>query len=156
MNVFKNAERKVQKSSLTEFSVKTWNGNGYNELIKSNATSSGAEVDVTAFTEMHTKHKKSVLEGNLLLSGCGNENDKYAGVGLLLSEKAKKALVFVNAISPCTLTARISGRFAHTTIIVTYIPHQGHHIPNYQRDNYAELEKTINAVSELPCCDGRF
>ena len=93
MYVFKNSEEKVQKSTLQQFSVQTWNANGYNELIKNNLTKSGNEVDITGITEMHTKHGDAVLKGNLLLSGCGDVNDKFAGVGLLLSEKARNALV---------------------------------------------------------------
>ena len=151
MNVFKSSDEKVKESSLQQFSVQTWNGNGYNELIKNNLTKSGKQIDTTGFTEMHTKHENAVLKGNMLLSGCGDINDPFAGVGLLLSEKAENALVYASAISSHILMARFSGRSTNTTVIIAFIPHRGHKQDNFQQTTYDLLERTIAAVSEHDC-----
>jgi exonuclease III len=141
----------VKVSNLSEFSVQTWNGNGFNELIKSNITSSGKEIDITGITEMHTTNDAQLTGfGNVFRSG-GDPNDKFSGVGLILSDKAKKALIFTNAVSSRILMARFKGRFAYITVIVVYIPHQGRKQAPFQEDTYSELENAINAVNNHDC-----
>jgi hypothetical protein len=72
-------------SNLSEFSVQTWNGNGFNELIKSNITSSGKEIDRTGITEMHTTYDAQLTGfGNVFRSG-GDPNDKFSGVAILFA-----------------------------------------------------------------------
>jgi hypothetical protein len=82
----------VKVSNLSELSEQTWNGNGFNELIKSNITSSGKEIDITGITKMHTTYDAQATGfGNVFRSG-GDPNDKFSRVGLILSDKAKNAV----------------------------------------------------------------
>ena len=55
---------------------------------------------------MHLKDPSAVLTGRLLQTWGDPINDKAAGVGLSLSSRAQKALIFANAISPRILMAR--------------------------------------------------
>ena len=101
---------------------------------------------------MHIRGDSEYLDDpEMLFSGCCEENDGFAGVGLLLSKKAKDALVFVNQHSSRILQARFKGQFAHITVIVAYIPHQGRTVEPVQQTTYSELEAIIKNVPEHDC-----
>ena len=141
----------VKISKLDDFSIGTWNGCGWDSSIDSALSSSLQELDIVALTEMKQKDENAVLTGRLLKSGGGGVNDPAAGVGLLLSQKAQKAMIFANAISPRILMARFEADQRNITVIVVYIPHQGRNLEPFQSNTYAELEKAIAAVSKRDC-----
>ena len=133
-------------SGLNSFSVESWNACGWNAAIAKNCQDNFNNVDILGISEMHLKDPNAILTGNLLKSG-GDPNDRAAGVGLLLSARAQKALTFANAISPRILMARFKADRADLTVIVVYIPHQG----KDQVPTYTELEQVISTVSKHDC-----
>ena len=97
---------------------------------------------------MHLKPEDVSVNGPWLLSG-GDLNDKAAGVGMLLSERAQKALFFVNPISPRILLARFHGEFSDFTVIVTYIPPQSRLVD--QKKVYDDLHVVASRISKHDC-----
>ena len=111
-----------KKRSLNSFSIESWNGNGWNGAIEAAALRNHSQMDILGISEMHLKDSYAVLSGRLLKSWGDPINDKAAGVGLLLSPNAQKALSFANAISPRILMARFKAEHANLTVIIVYIP----------------------------------
>jgi exonuclease III len=140
----------VKNSKLNDFSIATWNGCGWNAQIEHAFSSSVTNCDITVLTEMKQREGDAVLTGRLLKSG-GDEKDPAAGVGLLLSSKAQKAMLFATAISPRILMARFSADNRDITVIAVYIPHQGRKVEPFQASTYAELEKVIAMVPKSDC-----
>ena len=140
-------------SVLNSFSIESWNSCGWNPAIEeATAHNKYREIDILGITEMHLKDPSAVLTGRLLKTWGGPINDKAAGVGLSLSSRAQKALIFANAISPRILMARFKAKRADLTVIVVYIPHKGRYdTPINQSSTYNKLEQVIFTVSDHDC-----
>ena len=139
----------VKISNLDSFCVA-----GYNCCHISTAMpfllASESKIDVLCTTEMHSPPGDICLTGRFLKSG-GDSNDPAAGVGMILSEKAQKALIYANAISPRILLAKFRGHNADITVIVVYIPQQGRLTAPFQADTYKELSRVSKSVSDHDC-----
>ena len=106
------------------FNIECWNARGWNDLSYNAVIKNHPSVDILGITEMHTTNNNDDLSGNLLRTH-GDPNDPAAGVGLLLSNRAKDALIFINVISLRIIMARFKASNADLTVICIYIPHQG-------------------------------
>jgi hypothetical protein len=116
--------KRNSQNGLKSFNIECWNARGWNDLSYNAALRNHPNLDILGITEMHTTTTDDDLSGNLLKSH-GDPNDPAAGVGLLLSNRAKDALIFKNVISPRIIMARFKASKADLTVICVYIPHQG-------------------------------
>ena len=128
---------------LESFNIECWNARGWNDLSYRDPS-----LDILGITEMHTENSNDDLSGNLLRTQ-GDPNDPAAGVGLLLSNRAKDALIFTNVISPRIIMARFKASKADLTVICVYISHQGR--SGGQNSVYEDLNKIIATVSIHDC-----
>ena len=138
----------VKISNLNSFYIESYNGCGFSEHTKQTILSSKNNPDILCFPEMHLKPEDVSVNGPWLLSG-GDLNDKAAGVGMLLSERAQKALFFVNPITPRILLTRFHGEFSDFTVIVTYIPPQSRLVD--QKKVYDDLHVVASRISKHDC-----
>ena len=150
------AAKMPRDSVLNSFSIESWNSWGWDSAIEEAAVHNKYhEIDILGITEMHLKDPSAVLTGRPLKSGGDPIHDRSAGVGLLLSSRAQKALIFANAISPRIFMARFKAERADLTAIVVYIPHKSRNdTPINQSSTYDELEQVISPkpLLTLPWC----
>ena len=133
---------------LESLNIECWNARGWNYLSYNATLQNYPSIDILGITEMHSTNNNDDLSGNLLRTQ-GDPNDPAAGVGLLLSNRAKDALIFTNVISPRIIMARFKASRADLTVICVYIPHQGR--AGRQKPIYEDLNKIIATVSIHDC-----
>ena len=108
-------------------------------------------IDILGIQEHRIIHDDPVefrkIGTSYLVTSSGWRNDRQAsqgGVGLLLSRKAKKALLDVKCISNRILVAEFDGN-PKTTVVVIYSPHNSSD-PSEVEQFYKDLRNTLQDV----------
>ncbi|CAF4049065.1 unnamed protein product [Rotaria sp. Silwood2] len=105
------------------FTVGTWNvrtlwATGKLELLRNEMKR--YSYDVIGISEVRWTGKGETTNGDFIW--CGNDNTHNKGVGMLLSTRARKALMSYNPINPRLITARFKATPFNITIINVYAP----------------------------------
>ncbi|CAF1270699.1 unnamed protein product [Adineta ricciae] len=105
------------------FTVGTWNvrtlwATGKLELLRNEMKR--YSYDVIGISEVRWTGKGETTNGDFIW--CGGDNTHTKGVGMLLSTRARKALMGYNPINPRLITARFKATPFNLTIINVYAP----------------------------------
>jgi exonuclease III len=139
------SSNKIKKNF--EFSIECWNTGGSRLPLNPNLP----KPDILGLTETHATGDVKSIGSFIFKSGGGGKDDPAAGVEMQLSERAHKALEFVNVISSRLLLARFRTAMGHLTVIIVYIPQQARKIAPFQSDTYAELATVLVNISRHDC-----
>ena len=103
------------------------------------AALSNYRYDVIALSETHTLGQDTRLDGRLFLSG---GDSRYAGVGVLLSVKAKRSLVSVHCLSNRIMAACLNIKGGMLLLVAVYAPTSA--APDDEIDSfYQDLERWV-------------
>ena len=119
--------------------------------------------DILAITELwrrqkryQTKSTAFITSTPIILTKGPNKgkrrfpDDKAAGVGILLSSRARQKLESFGSEGERICWARLKGPTCHLFIIAVYLPHRGRTMPS-QDDTLADLEKVLKIVPQGDC-----
>ena len=125
----------------------TWNCGGLTFTTKQLCTD--LEYDILGITETHDKGALAATS-NFITAELAPENDSFAGVALLLSQRVTKSVMNSGCIGSRIVFARIRAAICNIFAICVYIPHSNHTNPS-RADTLADLNKLLLNISPADC-----
>ncbi|PIK62315.1 hypothetical protein BSL78_00746 [Apostichopus japonicus] len=107
---------------LDSFTVGCWNVTTLEAPLAAEhleTTLNNYRYDIIALSETHNIGKESRLQGRMFLSG---GDRRYAGVGFLLSHRARRSVIFTESISDRLMAVRLKLKIGTLLVIAVYAP----------------------------------
>ncbi|PIK38496.1 endonuclease-reverse transcriptase [Apostichopus japonicus] len=140
---------------LDSFTVGCWNVTTLEAPLAAEhleTTLNNYRYDIIALSETHNIGKESRLQGRMFLSG---GDRRYAGVGFLLSHRARRSVIFTESISDRLMAVRLKLKIGTLLVIAVYAPTSVaaddvirafyHQLDRWIHDNLKTNEKLIVA-----------
>ena len=125
----------------------TWNCGGLSYTQRELCAQLG--YDILALTETHDsgqlRPSKRFLTGDIAPA-----EDKYAGVAMLLSDRAAGCVMYTGCRGPRIVFARIRASPCNLFVVCVYVPHSGRQCPS-AADTLYELEDLLNSAPLHDC-----
>ena len=125
----------------------TWNCGGLSHTQKELCLE--MNYDILGLTETHdtgTMHSSS----NFIPAEPAPENDRAAGVALLLSQRISKCVIYKGSIGSRIAFVRIRAAICNIFVICIYVPHSNHVNPN-RADILTDLDKLLSNIPLSDC-----
>ena len=131
-----------------ELRIGTWNCGGLSFTIKEMCKD--LEYDALVLTETHDKGTLSNSR-NFITADQAPDNDPYAGVALLLSDKLAKCVRHSGCLGSRIVYAEVSAQPCNLFLIGVYLPHSSRKQAPHFHDTQEQLSQLLGKVSSQTC-----